>query len=284
MKSSMKLKNVLLILLIGLLTACNNVSNNNKDTDSEGLNQPIKSDSTENFTITNPVIQEGYFEIDKIINKGMTAFYHIDYDKDKIKIAIPAYSDSDIIDVVTSTVESTLIISINVPDKSEPFTHTAYFEVKIEDINSWDNFEIHIKSDAQPLSTQITERESLTQPPTNYGVDAENFVVETFEIPRHFYDYFKEDSLISIFTNDTLNQIEFFCFPFYEPDTNLIQLDSNENYLFINLIENGSTPMNSPKINYYTLTVVDGLNKKGKIKIIHNRKNRKTIARTPNRK
>jgi len=277
-------RTILVILSFFAFYSCNNPE---ASTDSKNANdneQPEVTKVNRALLQISPRTEDGYFTIDKIIEKGMIAFSHIDYEQNKIKIAIPSYSESDAIEVDTSTVKSTLVISINVPDNSDPFAYTTYFEVGVKDINQWNNFEIQIKSDAQPLSTQIIERESLTQPPATYDVEVENLEVETFDIPQHFYDNFKDDGLISIFTIDSLRQIEFFSFPYYEPNNNSVTLDSTENYLFINVNENGSSPLDVPKINYYTITINSELNKKGKIKVINNRKNRKTIARTPNRK
>jgi len=268
-------------------SSCNNLSNNDKTSrvaiaeDSSSTN--LKSNSME---IT-PIIRTGYFDIEKIVNKGMIAFTHIDYQDNKIKIAIPAYSNSDQINIKTSFHGPTFFINIEVPQSTNDFTHTAYIDVDVEDINQYENYEIKIFTNSQSLYTKIIDNESLTTTAPDGEPTTANFVTETYEVPQHFYDYFKNDSIIIVYPNESLNQIDIIDFVYYESEINSISLDTSNKYLFVNIDEtqNYDIPVNEPRINLYTITSLsDRLNTKEKIKVTRNSKNRKTISRSPNRK
>ena len=63
-----------------------------------------------------PIYCEGWLEVQKIIDKGLLAFANIDYQQNKIKIALPAYSKSDKQEVFTGSSGLTYVVDIKIPE------------------------------------------------------------------------------------------------------------------------------------------------------------------------
>jgi hypothetical protein len=285
MKSLRKLITLTTIITVIIFSACNNSSNKksttSKDQNEAAIEQRAKTIS-ENINI---VIKEKYFEIEKIINKGFIAFANIDYKQNKIKIAIPAYSESDNINVSTSNNGKHLVIDIEVAENGNNFTHTAYIDIDVTDVNQFDYYQININGNQQALFTKIIEKESITGEPGNYNGGDADFTAETFVVPQHFFDYFKNDSLISIFDNETSSEIDIIDFEYYQSQLNTISLDSSANYLFVHIDEDQDyqNPINTPRINYYTINLDNELNKKKKVKVTRSHRYRKTISKYTNK-
>ena len=294
MRKSNSLKSVLTILLLFTLFSCNM---QNADKQDKSLNQkqlkitpdlPITSEPTD---IT-PSFSDGWFNADKITDKGLIAFATINYDQNKIKIALPAYSDSDVQEVFTGVSGKTFVVDIKIQESDMDFAFTSYTEVDVEDVNQYDNYLIRIFSeDSTPvlIYDKNIEREDITDEPGSYSQNTNSYELETFEVQQHFYDFYQEDSCIFITDpgtqTDSVWHIEFFEVTNYTSQITSVDFVNEDGYLFLNINteDDIANPLEIPETHYFSIDISLASYNGGKIKIKKSRRSRKTIARSPNK-
>jgi len=284
------LKSVLLILLLASMFSCNmqNSETQNKDTNQKLLNftpdLPISSDPA---SIT-PTFSDGWFNADKITNKGLIAFASIRYHQNKIKISLPAYSDSDPMEVFTGDSGKTFVVDIKVQETDANFAYTAYIEVDVDDIKQYDNYLIRIFSeDSIPtlIYNKTIEKENNPGEPGSYTQSTTSYELETFEVQQHFYNFYQEDSCIFVTEpgtqTDSVWHIEFFEVANYTTQITSVEFIDKDGCLFVNVIteDDIANPLKIPETHYFSIDVSSASYNGGKIKIKKSRRSRKTITR-----